>query len=97
MVKVKITFANSNISTFPYHKHEIHIPKVQGFLGKLHIYQYYYHFLKHDFHILQNYFQIDAITPYPFDKHGFHFLKIGYHITKHEFHLSSDRKHLDEV
>ena len=58
MVKVKITCANSNISTFPYHKHEIHIPKVQGFLEKLHIYQCYYHFLKDDFHILQNDFRM---------------------------------------
>ena len=77
MAKVIFTFSTVNISTFPYHKHEIHIPKVQGFLGKLHIYQCYYHFLKHDFHILQNDFQIDAITPYPFYKHDFHFWKSG--------------------
>ena len=73
MAKVIFTFPTVNISTFPYHKHEIHITKVQGFLRKLHIYQCYYNSLKHDFHILQNDFQIEAITPYPFDKHDFHF------------------------
>ena len=91
--KVIFTFSTVNISTFPYHKHEIHIPKVQGFLGKLHIYQCYYHFLKHDIHILQNDFQIDAIRPYPFDKHYFHFWKSGWHIP----HINFNYQKLENI
>ena len=77
MAEVIFMFPNVHMAPWPYQKHEIHIEQVPDFLVKVYIDKSYFHFLKHDFHILQNDFQIDAITPYPFDKHDFHFWKSG--------------------
>ena len=54
MAKVKITFSNLNIITFPYHKNEIHFREVHDCLWKGYICKSYLHFCKHDFHFLES-------------------------------------------
>ena len=73
MAKVKITFSKLHMAPWPYYKHENHSVKWHQQLSFANFLKSCFHFLKHDIHILQNDFQIDVITPYPFDKHDFHF------------------------